>query len=105
MWVIIKHIYVCVCNDVNKGRQRNVEQKKKKEEKEIRWSFLNRALHCNTHKRWDENSREEYNFFFFLKYNIFLFTAIGKPDDGLVCCKYCAASGSPWKKSSPFPPK
>jgi hypothetical protein len=57
MWVIIKHIYVCVCNDVNKGRQRNVEQKKKKEEKEIRWSFLNRALHCNTHKRWDENSR------------------------------------------------
>jgi hypothetical protein len=35
----------------------------------------------------------------------FRLTAIGKPCDGLVCCKYCAASGSAWKKSSPLPPK
>lgn len=35
----------------------------------------------------------------------FLITAIGKPGDGLVGCKYCAVSGSAWKKSSPFPPR
>lgn len=43
-------MYVCIY-DVNKGRQRNVEIKKFDD------LFLNRAWHCNTHKRWDENSR------------------------------------------------
>lgn len=40
--MIIKHIYVC---DVNKGRQRNVE--KKKRNKRFDDLVLNRALHCN----------------------------------------------------------
>jgi hypothetical protein len=36
---------------------------------------------------------------------IYLLTAIGNPDVGLVGCKYCAVRGSAWKKSSPFPPE
>jgi len=39
------------------------------------------------------------------KKRICLLTPIGKPDDGLVCCKYCAVSWSAWKKSSPLPSK
>lgn len=44
-------------------------------------------------------------FLYYIWQTIHLLTAIGKPGVGLVGCKYCAVSGSAWKKSSPFAPE